>query len=53
MRLAGLWNAVLLENIVGGFQLYPVSLATDSYSVRSLVNLKHHRGRIVTSRVTS
>ena len=53
VRLAYLWNAILLDNIVHGFQLYPVSLTTDSYTVGSLVNLKHHRGRIVTCRITS
>ena len=52
MRLADLWNAILLDNIVDGFQLYPVSLATDSH-IGSLVDLKHHRGRIVTCRITS
>ena len=41
--LIGLWNAVP-GNIVDGFQLYLVSLSTNTHSVGSLINLKHHRG---------
>ena len=41
--LIGRWNAVP-GNIVGGFPLYLVSLSTNTHSVGSLINLKHHRG---------